>query len=466
MNYLTEAFKALSLINEDAVRIYDNDGIRELQEIVNAEVEPEVKVIDIDAETEDDIKNTYVGKILLQCPVCKSIRYADIDGLTFSAEDDEEPIENRLVNRDEECPYCATTNGFAIMGKVAPYEEPGMKVDYTVEEEATEEEPAEEEVEEETAEEEVAEEETIEEAVEEEAPAEDAVEEAEEITEDVEEQAEEVEEEEVNESLETRVYYPEVEEACEESAEEREELTEASDEICEKCEEELTEGFNNIDISTDDERLTMEQDAETKKVTVTTEPIDKSGFDFEAPENGDMVAPLTDTDVENLEGESDEQAEEAAEEVAEEEPAEEAEGEEAVEEGEEEPVEEEEDFEEFDEGAFDELGESYLKNSYDNVESYITESVSKQRGSKSFIVEGKIKFASGKVGKTQFMFEAKSTHGNRIVFEGVNNQITGSNKAYRLTCNLDGKTLHANKMAYRYTDADNNTLRGMVSNKK
>ena len=95
---------------------------------------PAQDVIDPEAETEDELQDTYIGKVILHCPVCNSMIYKDLEDIV---KDDVE----ELVNIGEECPYCYTSEGFKVIGIVSPFEETSEKE----EQEDEEEDPAEEE---------------------------------------------------------------------------------------------------------------------------------------------------------------------------------------------------------------------------------------------------------------------------------------------------------------------------------
>ena len=115
----------------------------------------------------------------------------------------------------------------------------------------------------------------------------------------------------------------------------------------------------------------------------------------------------------------------------------------------------EDEIEEFDEQEFDELGESYLKRVYNNVDSYKT--------TKGYINEGKIKlegvinFKSGKQAKTSFVFEKFSkTQRGKLKLIGENLQLTNNRKAFMLTGEVKDKKLCLEALTYRYTAKDAN----------
>ena len=131
---LSEAFKQLDCLNEDVFEVSDK-GIEELKDFRDSDDSDDtIEVIDPEAENKEEIKDSYVGKIICQCNVCKSLVYFDKDNIQIDEE-------NGTVNADEECPFCFTNSGYSIVGEVVPYsdyqveatDEDGNKVDVEVE---------------------------------------------------------------------------------------------------------------------------------------------------------------------------------------------------------------------------------------------------------------------------------------------------------------------------------------------
>lgn len=169
--------------------------------------------------------------------------------------------------------------------------------------------------------------------------------------------------------------------------------------------EEVEESLNNKNLTEDIENLTLETDKE--KITVTSEKKDDEE-EVIAP-----IAPETEKEFKDV------------------------------------------DIDEFDEESFDELGESYLKNVYENVKSYKTES-GKFLGNK-LMLEGVITFKSGKQGKTRFMFESKSVNSNGdILFEGFNKQFARGPKAFKLIGKAEGSKYVVESLKYNYKVTDSN----------
>lgn len=113
-NSLFEAFQTLGTLNEDVFNVTD-DGIAELKEFENGDIEDEVEtIIDPLAETDEDLKASYLGKAILNCIICQSKIYKDPSEIVLSEEGD-------LVNVGEECPYCQSPDGYKVIGQVAEF---------------------------------------------------------------------------------------------------------------------------------------------------------------------------------------------------------------------------------------------------------------------------------------------------------------------------------------------------------
>lgn len=149
-NYdLRDAFQELVALNEaEEFNLSDEEQIKKMADFMDGDEYDEVQmVIDVDAEGMDELEPSYEGKIILQCPVCKSLIYKDEADIVEDSDSD-------YVNVEEHCPYCKEEGGMIIVGKVAPYptheeekvEEPAE--DSAEEVEAEVEEPAEDEVQE------------------------------------------------------------------------------------------------------------------------------------------------------------------------------------------------------------------------------------------------------------------------------------------------------------------------------
>ena len=110
-----------------------------------------------------------------------------------------------------------------------------------------------------------------------------------------------------------------------------------------------------------------------------------------------------------------------------------------------------EDFEvdDFDEDSFNELGESYLKKCYENVNSFKTIGVSQKNN--SLMVEGVIGFSNGNKKSTTFTFNPASLKGKRLKLEGFNKQLAAGNKPFKMNCLYDKGRIIAESFNYNYT---------------
>ena len=339
-----EAFKALDALNEEDYNITAND-IDDLKDFVDEdEDEDVVEIIDPEAETEEDLEDSYIGKVALNCCVCHTMIYKDPEDVNI--EEDGE-----LANIGEECPYCYSADGYKIEGKIEPFSATDLEVEVE--------------------------------------PKEDA------------------------------------------------DLSDISDEPIEGDELEdsdklVSEGLENIDLETDHDNIHI---SATEKVEAGDE----------------MIAPLDTNDKNEILGVDEEPIDDFS---AEEEPLNPV------------PEDEEEidyDMEDFDEDTFNDLGESYLKKVYENVESFSTTSA-KIKGNK-LTLEGIIKFNSGKDKKTQFIFEAKdATKAGKVRFIGENAQITRGKKAFTLTGKVVENKLISESLNYNYR-ANKSRIYGTVKTK-
>lgn len=197
-----------SMLVEDYYDLYNREEVNELKEdreaeIASAKLAKIEKIVDLDAESPEDLQPTYVGKTIIQCPQCLTLFYKDPADIVASEENPE------MVNVEEVCQHCGNDSGYTVIGKVAEEEVP-------VDELPQEAIPEENEVEETEEDIPMAEEEPAEESTDSDLDLEAAPDES------VEEVEEEQEEEEVQESVE------------EEKPGEREELNESKDKELDK----------------------------------------------------------------------------------------------------------------------------------------------------------------------------------------------------------------------------------------
>lgn len=114
MSYLTEAFKQLNIIDEDLFPT-DSEGLNKLKDFMKSDIDDEDLVVyDETANNEDEIKDSYNGKVILRCNVCKSHFFKEPKSVIIDAE-------AGLANVGDECCYCHNDMGYNVVGVVAPY---------------------------------------------------------------------------------------------------------------------------------------------------------------------------------------------------------------------------------------------------------------------------------------------------------------------------------------------------------
>ena len=438
-NYLNEAFTALNCLDEDVFEI-NSDGLVQAQDFVNdtEDTEEIETVIDPLAETEEDLQDSYIGDVILDCTICQSKIYKKPEEVIV----DEEAT---LANVGEICPYCQSSDGFKVIGQVAEYcpdceDEEKEESDIESEEEKDD---------------------KIDESLKEDMHGSFKWElkDADGNLIDSESGFNSEDEAKENAIKEIDVFntslrrHPDWEfnvintseqgtdnwtklqnflgENLEKDEEDYEDEKDDMDEEITtkkgiKKQSSMKEDFNKVEIETDTQKMTVESD-QSGKVEVKTEP--KSDIKAIEGTGEEMIAPV-EPDVEakfETEG-SEEEIMEPEKEYS------------------------DIDVDEFDENEFDELGERYLRKTYENVESYKTTKGS-TNGNK-LKLEGIITFKSGKKAKTNFIFEAKTvTKTGKVKFEGMNKQFARG-KAFTLTGRMDGNKLLSESLQYNYRCKD------------
>lgn len=128
--YLTEAFGALELLNEDTFDITTN-GVEGLQDFIASDdnvMDDFEAIIDPLAETEEELQDSYIGKVIIDCTICQSKIYKDPSEIVISEDE-------TLANVGEVCPYCQCSDGYKIVGQVAEYNPNAVEETEEVEEE-------------------------------------------------------------------------------------------------------------------------------------------------------------------------------------------------------------------------------------------------------------------------------------------------------------------------------------------
>lgn len=438
-NYLREAFKELELLDEE-VFPFDKDGAAELQKFLDGDITDDTEsIIDPEADNEEELKDSYKGKVIIACKICNTMQYEDPQDIVIDDESD-------YVNVGQECPSCSSTDGFKIIGQVAPY---CANCDDEHKEEVTEE------------------------------PVEG---EAEPVTESLNEKRETGLADVVQQMLDGEFYdivksaktgkmqsvgrKPIVNsddigldenglEIYVKDDETAAKVKEVADKFGLKTErkpagkydrdkrdrvhiyiseedwdkdvsdiafgKELNEDVQNVKVETDSDIVEVTP-GEDGTVKVEAEP--KAKVDAE-----ETIVPVDDETKDEIEMNDNNFDEEDVDDI---------------------------DIDEIDIDEFDGLGESYLKKVYENVDSYKSRSSSLKDG--KLIVEGIITFSSGKKAKTSFIFEnIVKTRSGKIKFIGENLQLSKNKKAFTLTTHLDGKKGIVESFNYNYIAKDYKT---------
>ena len=102
-------------------------------------------------------------------------------------------------------------------------------------------------------------------------------------------------------------------------------------------------------------------------------------------------------------------------------------------------------------GRFDNMINQYLNEVYDNIDSYRTTDGTVDDESNKILIEGIIKFKSGKETNTKFLFEAKNIDVNgRIKFVGLNESFSKSKSAFSLQGAVINNQLFCTRLDYDY----------------
>lgn len=396
---LSEAFKQLEILNEENFELDNNQDINELKSFLDNDSKVELlDIIDPEAETEEELEDSYIGKVILDCCVCHSKIYKDATEVNI---DDE----TQLANVGEECPYCYTNDGYKIIGQVAPFV-PEDDVKISIEDKEDIEEPK----------------------------ADDTLDNKK-ITESVKKKNK------LKESYDVGDHIKIINMEGEPQYAGKEGVVDYIDDIGQ-----LHGTWGGCALIPDVDEFTkvnneslekVELETEDQKIKIETQPKDPvPGAEMVAP-----ISPDTQDTIEN----SDELEEPSFEDNTEEtdEPLENADQEDVN-----------FDVDDFDEGTFNELGESYLTKVYDNVKGFKTTSVSERNN--KLVVEGIINFNSGKQKTTSFIFEAKdATRSGKVRFKGLNEQISRGKKSFTLTGNIKNKKFISESLNYNYRGKDN-----------
>ena len=117
---LTEIFSCKSKFDSLFEEYYDvgsNEELADAKEAREAEVAKAKlarieKIVDLDAESPEDLLTSYVGKFIIQCPQCMTLFYKNPEDIEESEDD------SNTVNVNEVCQHCGNETGYTLVGKV------------------------------------------------------------------------------------------------------------------------------------------------------------------------------------------------------------------------------------------------------------------------------------------------------------------------------------------------------------
>lgn len=95
------------------VNLMDEEQVEEGEKFLASSDEDAVEqVVDVDANTIEELKDSYLGNVILRCPSCKTMIYKKPELLEKDGESD-------VYNVGETCPHCGAQDGFELVGQVA-----------------------------------------------------------------------------------------------------------------------------------------------------------------------------------------------------------------------------------------------------------------------------------------------------------------------------------------------------------
>lgn len=117
---LTEIFSRKSKFDALFEEYYDVGSTEELSdakeareaEVAKAKLARIEKIVDLDAESPEDLLTSYVGKFIVQCPQCMTLFYKNPEDVEESEDD------ATTVNVNEVCQHCGNESGYTLIGKV------------------------------------------------------------------------------------------------------------------------------------------------------------------------------------------------------------------------------------------------------------------------------------------------------------------------------------------------------------
>ncbi len=115
-NKRVDSVKSRLLKESETVNLNDEEDIKKGKEILaDGEKKDDnvEQIVDVDAETIDELKDSYIGNVILRCPVCRTLIYKKPEALKKDEEDEE------IYNKEDACPHCGAEDGYELVGQVA-----------------------------------------------------------------------------------------------------------------------------------------------------------------------------------------------------------------------------------------------------------------------------------------------------------------------------------------------------------
>ena len=108
---------ATEILIEDYYDVSSNEDLKDAKEerdgeVAKAKLARIEKIVDLNAESPEDLLPSYVGKVIMQCPQCMTLFYKNPEDIEPSEENPE------IVNLNEPCQHCGNTSGYTLIGKV------------------------------------------------------------------------------------------------------------------------------------------------------------------------------------------------------------------------------------------------------------------------------------------------------------------------------------------------------------
>lgn len=108
---------ATEILIEDYYDVSSNEDLKDAKEerdgeIAKAKLARIEKIVDLNAESPDELLPSYVGKVIMQCPQCMTLFYKNPEDIEPSEENPD------IVNLNEPCQHCGNTSGYTLIGKV------------------------------------------------------------------------------------------------------------------------------------------------------------------------------------------------------------------------------------------------------------------------------------------------------------------------------------------------------------